>query len=126
MDVPPSTDASHQASENVEDKNVGIPRKKGELELGHLYTMREKLGSGSYGTVFKALKRGEHKEVVVKKISLGGLSEREQADALNEVKVMASLHHPNVVKYYDSFIGKNTRTAIILRFPPLQNFFLLL
>jgi len=92
-----------------------VPRRAsadGDGDGGSRYTLREKLGSGSYGVVFKAIRQGRNncpdETVVVKKISLGGLSEREQADALNEVKVMASLDHPNVVRYFDSFIGSET------------------
>ena len=95
-----------------------VPRRTsadGAGEDGSGYALREKLGSGSYGVVYKAVRRGRgggaDETVVVKKISLGGLSAREQADALNEVKVMASLDHPNVVKYFDSFIGTHGARA---------------
>ena len=36
----------------------GIPRKAQEASE-QIYTIREKLGSGSYGTVYKALKKGK-------------------------------------------------------------------
>ena len=59
---------------------------------------------------------------MVKKISLGGLNEREQADALNEVKVMASLgDHPHVVKYYDSFIDASNYLNIVMEYAPRGN-----
>lgn len=36
-------------------------------------------------------------------------------DAINEVTILSKLDHPNIVKYYDSFIDKNI-LAIIMEF----------
>lgn len=34
-------------------------------------------------------------------------------EALNEVKVLSKLEHPNIVKYYDSFIEKSFLNIIM-------------
>ncbi|KAF0981064.1 hypothetical protein FDP41_012852 [Naegleria fowleri] len=38
-----------------------------------------------------------------KKVKVSGIPEKERKEALNEVKVLSSLQHPNIVKYVDSF-----------------------
>ena len=39
----------------------------------------------------------------MKKVKMGKLSEREQENALNEIRILASISHPNVVAYKEAF-----------------------
>lgn len=42
---------------------------------------------------------------VIKQIrGIRTMSKEEQQEALREVQILSSLDHPNIVKYYDSFI----------------------
>ena len=41
--------------------------------------------------------------VIIKQIPLNEMSKEESQNALNEVKVLSMLNHPNVIRYYDSF-----------------------
>lgn len=41
-------------------------------------------------------------------MKLNNLNEREKENALNEVRILASIHHPNVIGYKESFIDQNT------------------
>ncbi|KAF8033867.1 hypothetical protein BT93_C0208 [Corymbia citriodora subsp. variegata] len=72
--------------------------KRSDLEV------RQELGSGTYGTVHHGKWRG--KDVAIKRINnscfLGEPSEQERMirDFLNEAKLLADLHHPNVVAFY--------------------------
>jgi NIMA (never in mitosis gene a)-related kinase len=38
-------------------------------------------------------------EYALKKVKLGNLSEKEKQNALNEVRILASIRHPNIVGY---------------------------
>lgn len=40
----------------------------------------------------------------MKKINISSLSARELSDAVNEIRLMASLRHSNIVGYLESFI----------------------
>jgi serine/threonine protein kinase len=44
-----------------------------------------KLGSGSFGTVFKVLRKTDSKVYVLKKIPIADMEPKEQKDAINEV-----------------------------------------
>lgn len=40
----------------------------------------------------------------MKVIKLSSASAKERQEAMNEVKVLAALHHPNIVAYIESFM----------------------
>lgn len=64
------------------------------------------LGSGSFGTVYKVLRFQDKKEYVAKAIRVKDLSAKEQLGAVNEVKLLAKIKSPFVVKYYDYYLDK--------------------
>lgn len=67
-----------------------------------------KLGAGSFGIVFKVRRYADDKEYVVKEIRIAELTSREQLSAVNEVKLLAKIKSPYVVKYYDYYIDKES------------------
>lgn len=42
------------------------------------------------------------------------LSEKEKENALNEVRILASLSHPNIVGYKDAFFEESSYTLCIV------------
>ena len=51
------------------------------------------------------VKRSEDGEVyALKKVKMQNLSDREKENALNEVRILASINHPNVISYKEAFI----------------------
>ena len=71
------------------------------------YLIQEKLGIGSYGTVYKVTKKDTNNIYVIKQISLFGLTQEEIKDVKLEAKILHSIKSPYVVKYFDSFEEKN-------------------
>lgn len=70
------------------------------------------IGCGSYGAAHLVCDpAGEMR--VMKRINVGALGKHEQTDALNEVKVLSSLKHPYVVRYYESFV-ENGMLSIVM------------
>lgn len=55
------------------------------------------LGKGSYGKVYKVEREGDKQMYALKEADLGAMSQAERADAVNEVRLMVSMSHPNVV-----------------------------
>ena len=67
------------------------------------FVFQRKLGQGSFGEVFEVTRIADGLRYVIKTMAAQGSSRKEQQDALNEVRLLAGLDHPRVVRYHDSF-----------------------
>lgn len=66
------------------------------------FVMTEKLGQGTYATVYKAYRKGEAREVVaIKCISLKSLGKSAVENLFTEIKLLKELDHYHVVKLKD-------------------------
>lgn len=52
--------------------------------------------------------------MVHKELNYGSMSEKEKQQLVNEVNVLRSLKHPNIVKYYDRIIDKKEHKIYIV------------
>ena len=67
------------------------------------YRLVRKIGSGGMGVVFEAVQVSLNRRVAVKLLNSSLLTNAEQrAQFENEAKVIAMLHHPNIVKIYSA------------------------
>ena len=71
------------------------------------YIIKERLGIGSYGTVYKAKKKNSNQIYVIKQISLLGVVEQQINEYKLEASILSSIKSKYVVKYYDSFEENN-------------------
>lgn len=46
----------------------------------------------------------------LKKVRLNNLSDKEKDNAINEVRILASIKHKNVISYKEAFIEPNTQS----------------
>ena len=81
----------------------------------HRYEIIRELGKGSYGSVKLAREKSSRELFAIKKIRLSCLSRSEREKSLGEVKVLSSIHHPNVVSYKESF-QENQRLYIVMEY----------
>lgn len=61
------------------------------------FILKKKLGEGAYSSVYKVKRIQDDKNYALKKVKLQNLTEKEKQNALNEVRILASIRHPNVV-----------------------------
>ena len=55
------------------------------------------------------MKRLADKEIyALKKVKMGKLSDKEMENALNEVRILASIKHPNICSYKEAFIDESS------------------
>jgi len=50
----------------------------------------------------------------LKKVRLGPLKPKEKENALNEVRIMASYNHPNIIAFKEAFIDEASNTLCIV------------
>ena len=59
----------------------------------------------------------DSRQVVIKQIPVEDLGKEERFSALNEVKVLAMLQHPNIIGYYDNFVAEKS-LMIVMEYAP--------
>ena len=74
----------------------------------------EKLGDGAYSVVYKVKRKEDSKTYALKKVKLKGLSDKEKQNALNEVRILASVKSPFVISYKEAFIEEEEETLCIV------------
>ena len=57
------------------------------------FTIQRLLGKGTYGAVYKVQRKSDAEVYALKEVSLKALKQREREDAVNEVRVLASIKH---------------------------------
>ncbi|KAL5016244.1 hypothetical protein ScPMuIL_005833 [Solemya velum] len=62
------------------------------------------VGRGAYGTVHLCRRLSDKKAVIIKQIPVEQMTKEERQAALNEVKVLSMLSHPNIIEYYENFL----------------------
>ena len=73
-----------------------------------------KLGEGAYSTVFKVIRTVDGETYALKKVKLLNLSDKEKENALNEVRILASVKSNYVVSYKEAFFDEKDRTLCIV------------
>ena len=58
-----------------------------------------KLGEGTFSSVLKVKRISDDTFYALKKVKLGELSEKEKENALNEIRILASLEDENIIGY---------------------------
>jgi NIMA (never in mitosis gene a)-related kinase len=58
--------------------------------------------------VYKVRRLEDGQEYALKKVKMLNLSEREKENALNEVRILASIKHKNVASYKQAFFDESS------------------
>jgi NIMA (never in mitosis gene a)-related kinase len=74
----------------------------------------QKIGEGSYSSVHKVRNKQDGQEYALKKVKMGTLKEKEKENALNEVRILASITHPNIVSYKNTFFDEKSNSLCIV------------
>ena len=72
------------------------------------------LGKGSYGSVRIVERKKDHKIYAMKSVIINILGEKEKLNSFNEVRLLASLKHQNIIDYKESFFDENSKTLNIV------------
>lgn len=81
------------------DSKIGTKQYEEKLQLCGGYKFIEKIGSGSYGDIYKVSKNG--KEYALKKYKN---TDGFDSDSLTELDILSRIHHPNVTQVKELFL----------------------
>ena len=78
------------------------------------YEVLKVLGKGAFGTVMKVKNRQNGLIYAMKRIQSFNTSEEEKKAALNEIRLLYSLNHPNIISYKEAFYDKPSKSLNIV------------
>ena len=78
------------------------------------FEILKKLGDGSYSVVYKVRRKADNNIYALKKVNLQKLKEKEKQNALNEVRILASIKSPFVISYKEAFIEESDKSLCII------------
>ena len=75
------------------------------------------IGKGSFGSVYLVTRKADQKLYALKTVFLEKLNKKEQENSVNEVRLLASISHPNVIEYKEAFWDdKNSTLNLIMEY----------
>ena len=78
------------------------------------YEVQKVLGKGPFGTVVKVKNRQNGLIYALKRMKAINMSEEEEKATLNEIRLLYSLNHPNIISYKEAFYDKPSNSLNIV------------
>ncbi len=78
------------------------------------FQILQKLGEGAYSKVYKVKRLVDNNIYALKKVKLLNLSDKEKSNALNEVRILASVKSNYVISYKEAFFDEKDSTLGIV------------
>lgn len=104
-----------QARKDNVPKGKGLALKSEQVILFEELHLDNKIGGGGFGDVYVALWKGH--QVAVKKLRVQRVSQLKKKQFEDEVRSIANLNHPNIVKFYGACVV-SPNLAIVMEFLP--------
>ena len=73
-----------------------------------------RIGEGTYATVYKAKRLSDSLVVAVKMINVFKMDNKKIQNALNEIRIICAIDHPNVVGYHEAFLDEKNKDLYII------------
>ena len=77
------------------------------------YVVGKRVGRGNYGTVHVAEDKRNSRRYCLKQIQMEAHSDEERQQAMEEVRLLASLDHPGIVKYHEHFMHEDSLCVVM-------------
>lgn len=74
----------------------------------------KQLGKGAFSVVLLVRRKEDNNIYAIKRVTISNMNEKEKLNALNEVRLLASISHQNIIGYKESFFEDSTQTLNIV------------
>ena len=74
----------------------------------------KQLGTGSYSTVYEVRRLEDNEIYAIKKVKLMKITSKEKENALNEIRILASVNHKNVIGYKEAFFDEKEQVLCMI------------
>ena len=74
----------------------------------------KQLGKGAFGSVYLVKRKEDNLIYALKSVIMDKLKKKEQENSLNEVRILASIRHPNIIGYKEAFYDEKTHSINII------------
>ena len=78
------------------------------------YEQLEQIGRGSFGVIFKVQHKQTKEILVMKVVNLAQLGERKKDEAVNEVRILMSIEHENLLHFREAFLCQGISIGVVL------------
>ena len=91
------------------------------------FKVLDKLGEGSYSTVLKVQRIADGNIYALKRVKFYKLSDKEKENALNEIRILASVKNKHVISYKEAFFDeKDSSLGIVMEYADKGDLFQLI
>lgn len=85
--------------------------------IGDKFIILKTIGKGAFSVVYKVKRVEDSKQYALKKVPLKTLKEKEIQNALNEVRILASIKHPNIIAFKEAFyLNESHELCIVMEY----------
>ena len=78
------------------------------------FELGKELGKGAFGSVTIVKRKEDQKIYAMKRVKIGRLSQKEKLNSFNEVRILASIDHKNIIGYKEAFFDDKSKTLNIV------------
>lgn len=78
------------------------------------FELLKELGKGSFGSVYMVRRKLDNIIYALKRVKIFQLSSKEKENALNEIRLLASIQHQNIIGYKEAFFEEESKTLNIV------------
>lgn len=83
------------------------------------FEIKAKIGQGSYGVVYKAIRKSTGVPYAIKAVNFTELTKKETANVLTEIRILSSIESRHLVAYKEAFFNtKGNELYIVLEYMP--------
>lgn len=82
--------------------------------LSSKFIILYQLGKGSFSNVYKVKRIKDGKIYALKRVKNSTLKKKDLDNCLNEIRILASIQHPNIISFKESFIDKRSKDLCLI------------